>query len=76
MRIISFTIFLLLLRAPFSHAETLTCTRVVDGNIIILNNGEEVSLIGVDTPETKHPRKPVEYFAEGSLCFHREDGRR
>jgi micrococcal nuclease len=69
MKIISFTIFLLLLWAPFSHAQTLTCTRVVDGSIIILNNGEEVKLIGVDTPETKHPKKPVEYFAKESFAF-------
>ena len=69
MRIISFTIFLLLLFTPFSHAQTLTCTRVVDGSIIILNNGEEVSLIGVDTPETKHPGKPVDYFAKEAFAF-------
>jgi hypothetical protein len=27
-----------------------------------------VRLIGVDTPETKHPNKPVEHF--GILAFH------
>ena len=69
MKIISFTICLLLLWAPFSHAQSLTCTRVLDGNSIILNNGEAVSLIGVDTPDKKHPKQPVEYFAEEAFAF-------
>lgn len=38
--------------------------RVVDGDTIQLDNGEKVRYIGVDTPETKHPRKPVEYFGK------------
>jgi micrococcal nuclease len=76
MKIISLTIFLLLLWAPFSPAQILKCTRVVDGTIIILNNGEKVRLIGVDTPETKHPNKPVEYFGKEATAFtvYLEDG--
>lgn len=34
--------------------------RVVDGDTLLLENGARVRLIGVDTPETKHPHKPVE----------------
>ena len=34
-------------------------TRVIHGDTLQLSPGEEVRLIGVDTPETKHPRKPV-----------------
>ena len=34
--------------------------RVIDGDTIILESGERVRLIGVDTPETVHPKKPVE----------------
>jgi len=69
MKIISFTLSLILLWAPYSRSQTITCTRVVDGTVIILNNGEEVSLIGVDTPGKKHPNQPVEYFAEEALAF-------
>src|SRR5438046_10686268 len=36
--------------------------RVVDGDTLLLQSGEHVRLIGVDTPEIKHPKKPVEYF--------------
>ena len=39
-----------------------TVTRVIDGDTLQLSTGEEVRLIGVDTPETKHPRKPVQPF--------------
>jgi len=41
-----------------------TVRRVVDGDTLVLENKERVRLIGVDTPETKHPRKPVEYFGK------------
>lgn len=52
-----------------STTRTLICTRVVDGNTIILSNGETVRLLGVDTPETKHPRKPVEYYGKEASAF-------
>jgi len=41
-----------------------TCTRVIDGDTIevrIASKIEKVRLIGVDTPETVHPNKPVEF---------------
>ena len=34
--------------------------RVVDGDTFVLQGGVRVRLLGVDTPETKHPRRPVE----------------
>ena len=55
--------------ASCSNSQTFRCTRVVDGDTIILNTGEKVRLIGVDTPETKHPRKPVEYFGKEASAF-------
>lgn len=36
------------------------CLRVVDGDTIIVTKNKRVRLIGVNTPETKHPRKGVE----------------
>ena len=42
-----------------------TVVRVVDGDTVVLRiagRKESVRLIGVDTPETKHPTKPVECF--------------
>jgi len=45
------------------------CIRVVDGDTIILDGYERVRLIGVDTPETKHPKKPVQYFGKEAYEF-------
>ena len=47
--------------------------KVVDGDTVLLSNGETVRLIGVDTPETKHPYKPVEYFGEEAYRFTKKD---
>lgn len=52
-----------------ANAEYRTVQRVVDGDTLILENGERVRLIGVDTPETKHPQKPVEYFGHEASSF-------
>jgi len=47
------------------------CIRVVDGDTIVLDGNEKVRLIGVDTPETKDPRKPVQYFGKEASEFTR-----
>jgi len=44
-----------------SDRTTRTCVRVVDGDTIVLDGGEKVRLIGIDTPETVHPSKPVQH---------------
>ena len=43
--------------------------RVVDGDTLQLESGERVRLIGVNTPETKHPKKQVEYFGKEASAF-------
>jgi micrococcal nuclease len=45
--------------------------RVVDGDTLVLGTGERVRLIGVDTPESKRPNTPVEYFAKEATAFTR-----
>ncbi|MCU0641912.1 MAG: thermonuclease family protein [Candidatus Margulisbacteria bacterium] len=49
---------------PPAAKTTYLVKRVVDGDTIKLVNGETVRYIGVDTPETKHPRKPVQYYGK------------
>jgi endonuclease YncB( thermonuclease family) len=44
-------------------------TRVLDGDTIVLDNGETVRLIGVDAPETHHPEIPVQRFGEEATEF-------
>src|SRR3972149_8212999 len=51
------------------------CTRVIDGDTIVVETAgkhEKVRLIGVDTPETVHPSKPVEYFGKEASEFTRK----
>jgi hypothetical protein len=52
-----------------ADAALRTVVRVIDGDTIELDHGERVRLIGVDTPETVHPRKPVEYFGHEASAF-------
>ncbi|MGH9157906.1 MAG: thermonuclease family protein [Acidimicrobiales bacterium] len=46
-----------------------TVERVVDGDTIVVSGGERVRLIGVDTPETKDPRRPVGCFGSQASDF-------
>ncbi|HDH44024.1 MAG TPA: hypothetical protein ENG66_01260 [Thermococcus sp.] len=55
-----------------SDYDTVKVYANVDGDTIkvIWKGGiEYVRLIGVDTPETVHPRKPVEYFGKAASLF-------
>jgi micrococcal nuclease len=43
--------------------EAFLVTKVIDGDTIVLENGEKVRYLGIDTPELHHPKKEVECFA-------------
>jgi micrococcal nuclease len=47
-------------------------TRVIDGDTVVLQNIGTVRLIGVDTPESVDPRRPVEYFGKEASDFTRQ----
>jgi micrococcal nuclease len=38
--------------------------EVIDGDTIKIASGQHVRLIGIDTPELHHPKKPVQCFAQ------------
>ena len=46
-----------------------TVTRVVDGDTVVVERVGYVRLIGVDAPESKHPRKAVQRFGRESAAF-------
>ena len=50
----------------------ITILKVVDGDTVdidINGNTERVRLIGVNTPETKHPTKPIECFGPEASAY-------
>lgn len=51
-------------RFAFDADRTYRVERVVDGDTLLLEGGQRVRLLGVDTPETKHPSRPPEPFGE------------
>lgn len=57
------------------HEKTFTVIKVVDGDTLDINvsDGQDaytrIRLWGVDTPETKHPKKPVMYFGPEAAEF-------
>jgi micrococcal nuclease len=53
--------------ASSAHAQAVT--RVVDGDTVVVAGVGVVRLIGVDTPETRHPLKPVERFGAEASAF-------
>ena len=46
--------------------------RAVDGDTVLLADGERVRYIGMDTPELHHPRKPVQPYAREAWEFNRK----
>lgn len=46
------------------EGERALVTKVVDGDTIDLEGGKTVRLIGIDTPETVDPRRPVGCFGK------------
>ena len=64
---------------PFMHG---TVVRAVDGDTIIVEGGdgriEDVRLLGIDTPETVDPRRPVGCYGPEASAFtkHLVTGRR
>jgi len=62
-------LIILLFFTPAFAEDLLRVKRVIDGDTLLLTNGERVRLIGVDTPETKHPQKPVERFGKEAYLF-------
>jgi endonuclease YncB( thermonuclease family) len=46
------------------NSQFYTVKRVIDGDTIELDTGEIVRYMGVDTPETDDPLKPVQYYGK------------
>ena len=53
----------------FAQPDVYAVSRVVDGDTVVLATVGTVRLIGVDTPETVDPRKPVQHFGQEASAF-------
>lgn len=51
---------------------TAKVVRVVDGDTIEIEGGQKVRYIGIDTPETVDPKKPVECFGKEASAKNKE----
>lgn len=47
-------------------------SRVIDGDTIELDNGDKIRYIGIDTPETLDPRKPVQCLGKNASDKNKE----
>ncbi len=52
--------------------ETARVHRVIDGDTIVISQNIRVRYIGIDTPETHHPRRPVECLGKEATEANRE----
>lgn len=59
----------LLVVGSVTSVDAQTVTRVIDGDTVVVQDIGTVRLIGVDTPETVDPRRPVEAFGKASAAF-------
>ena len=67
--------------SPLESGQWVRVSHVTDGDTIGFGTGkryQSVRLIGIDTPETVHPRKPVEFYGPEASAFtkHQLDGAR
>jgi micrococcal nuclease len=55
--------------AKTQDASFVTITKVIDGDTVEIAGGKKVRLIGIDTPETVDPRRPVGCFGRQASDF-------
>jgi micrococcal nuclease len=53
---------------PAASGEDVAVVRVVDGDTLIVTGGVRVRLIGINTPESVDPRRPVECFGKDAAA--------
>lgn len=54
----------ILTESPRELVKSVKVTRVIDGDTIEIEGGEKVRYIGIDTPETVDPKRPVGCFGK------------
>ncbi len=60
------------LSSPPTQDQTVKVTKVIDGDTIEIEGGQRVRYIGIDTPETVDPRRPVGCFGKEASNINKE----
>jgi micrococcal nuclease len=60
------------LKAATLNRQRFKVAYAVDGDTVKLTTGETLRYIGIDTPETKHPKKPVQYFGKEASAVNKK----
>ena len=55
-----------------AYGQPIKVIHVVDGDTIVLANGDNLRYIGIDTPEEVDPRKPVQCFAQEAADYNKQ----
>ena len=58
--------------SPIPAKQLYKVTRVIDGDTIEIEGGQKVRYIGMNTPETVDPRKPVKCFGQEAKVKNKE----
>jgi micrococcal nuclease len=60
-----------LITSGFAHPPYYGVKHVIDGDTILLENGEKIRYLGIDAPELAHDGEPNEFMALESSQFNR-----
>ncbi len=70
------SVFILIMMSGYALASSMhvvTVSKHIDGDTIQVRDSQnrffKVRFIGVDTPETRHPKKGVEYYGKEAAAF-------
>jgi len=55
-----------------SEMEKVYVSRIIDGDTIELKDGRKIRYIGIETPETVHPDRPIECFGPEASAKNKE----
>jgi micrococcal nuclease len=61
--------FYLASRPVYTDADFRVVAYVINGNTLVMENGQRVRLIGVDTPETRHSNRSVGHFGKEATAL-------
>ncbi len=69
---LSFTLFILLLSTGQAKEKEVLVTKVLDGDTVVLENGDVVRYLGIDAPEMGKKGGGPEFFAREATRFNKQ----